>query len=74
MSEVVNLQDRLKAKYAATGEAQWLICPCQLGSPQGVSGMLPLACLDAKGPVVVALVCPDCETEISLVYGRPVSE
>jgi len=69
VTNVVSLQEKLKAKRQGEGEVTFISCPCT------AEGTPPLAVIlhDAQGPLVVALVCPECEQEIGVVNGRLVA-
>lgn len=65
MSDVIDLEERLRVKHAAVGETQFLLCGCGANC-----GVFPLICFDARGAFIVAMVCPACDNEIPVSYGR----
>ena len=65
--KVIDLEARLQAKRQGEGEVTFMLCSCQ---EEGVSP-LPLVLHDAQGPLLIALVCPECENEIAILNGRP---
>ena len=67
MDNVISLHDRMAQKY---GETSFMLCACQ-NDKEYQSGMLPVVMHDAQGPFICALVCPECEEEISVSFGRP---
>lgn len=66
-TNVIELRIRLTQKY---GDHIFLLCECQ-NNAECPSGMLPVAMHDAQGPFIAALVCPECENEVPIIYGRP---
>jgi len=69
MSNIVDLEARIAAKRQGEGEVTFMLCPC---TEEG-STVLPVVLHDAQGPLLIALVCPECENEISILNGRPVN-
>ena len=65
MGDVIDMQERAREKWAGQGEVNFLTCGC--GSEMG---LLPVILHDAGPPLVVALVCPDCENEVPVLNGR----
>lgn len=69
MGDVIDLKERIKKKLAYDGETNFLICACQKDPDEGI-GFYPVVLNDAKGILIVALVCPDCEEGVSVQFGR----
>ena len=65
MGDIVQLHDRFRKRWAADGETTFMLCACG-----AESGLLPVVLHDAGAPLIVALVCPECEQEASVVNGR----
>jgi len=54
------------------GEQSFLCCPCQSGDEH--PGFAPVVIHDAAGVFISSLICLGCESEVSIVNGRPVTE
>lgn len=65
MSKVVDLEQKMREKWAATGEVQFVACGCGADC-----GLFPLVCFDASGPFIIALICPACDNTLEVSYGR----
>jgi hypothetical protein len=66
VSNIVDLQAKLQAKRQGEGDVTFMLCPC---TPDGTPP-LPVVLHDAHGPLLIALMCPECENEIGVINGR----
>lgn len=48
------------------GEKSFLTCDCEQGDTMAV-----LVLHDAQGAFICALVCPSCDSEVPISFGRP---
>jgi hypothetical protein len=65
VGDVVNLQERMRRKWQTHGETTFMLCSC--GSQYG---LLPVVLHDAGEPLIVAIMCPECERESDVCAGR----
>lgn len=65
--KVIDLEERIRTKRQGEGEVTFMLCGC---TEEG-SAVIPVVLHDAQGPLLISLVCPECENEISIVNGRP---
>lgn len=70
---IINLQDKLKERKQATGEQEFMLCPCKKPD-EPTTGFVPLVVHDSQGCFIACLLCPNCENEITIVNGRPQHE
>ena len=64
---VIPLFDTNPKRAAATGERSFVICPC----PDGESiGFAPVVIHDARGALLVSLVCLACQSETPVDANR----
>lgn len=57
--------DNVTPLHGRTGEHTWLLCPCTTnGQP-----VTPVILHDRQGPIISALVCPNCERTMPVVNG-----
>lgn len=67
--KVTGIQERMQRKRSGEGEVTFMLCPrTDEGTPP-----LPVVLHDAQGPLLIALVCPECENELPILNGRPVT-
>lgn len=66
---VTSLTDRLAAKRAATGEQNFMFCPCQQQADEP-KGFYPVVVHDARGIILSSLVCMGCERPAFFNAGR----
>lgn len=51
------------------GHQDFLACRCQNADEPSV-GWFPVVCYDEVGPIIIALVCANCQSEIAIQNGR----
>lgn len=58
-------EDNVHHLHEQDGQQTFVMCPCE------DDGILttPVVLHDPKGPIIVALMCPECEREIPVVDG-----
>ena len=61
---IINLHDRGKL---TPGETTFVTCDCD-GSYEGET-LTPVVLHDQQGPIITAVMCPNCEGEIPVVNG-----
>lgn len=66
MADVLDLNKRLQAAKAGRGDFEFMLCDAH---PE--SGLLPVVMHDAAGPLLVGIMCPECEAFTHIVNGRP---
>lgn len=65
-SNVISMEERQRAKWGKMGRTTFMQCGC--GSDLG---LVPVVVHEPKQfPLIVALVCPNCETEVLVENGR----
>lgn len=63
---VIDLQEKLQKRRSGEGEVTFVICPCV----EGGTPVTPIVLHDAQGPLIVGLLCPECENETEVLGGR----
>ena len=58
MAEVTSMYER-------NGEETFVMCPCQDDGTM----VTPVVIHDPKGPIIVSLMCPECETVLPVDNG-----
>jgi hypothetical protein len=66
---VADFMERLSARRAVNGTANWIACSCQ----EGIDPPAPwyVGCMhDREGAFIVQLLCSACENDLDVVNGR----
>lgn len=63
------MADVIKLSQPRPGAQSFMLCPCQ--GHDGSGTMAVVVMHDAQGAFICALVCPDCEREVPVSFGRP---
>ena len=66
-----SFMERLAAKRAAHGEANWIVCPCQDGIDPPAPWYVGVI-HDPRGPIITEIVCSACEESSDVLNGRPI--
>lgn len=67
--KIVSLSKARSDKNASYGEVNFLVCKCQ-ADKQSPEGHIPVVTHDAKGTLLLSLICLACDNEISIEHGR----
>ncbi len=71
MTNVVSISERIKNK--THGNLEFMLCRKCNGAHDVTVGFAPVVLQDAKGILVVGMICVGCGEDVSFEYGRVVS-